>query len=257
MSSSKLVAIIGATSDIGFATARHFVASGWSVCLVGRDEAAVQRNADDIAARTGSNVLVRKLDILDTRSFGRFVEELPDLPDTVVCVVGMLGDQRLGETDLAHATTIMRTNYEGPALLLGCFAEAFAKRKSGTIIGVSSVAGDRVRASSYIYGSAKAGFTAFLSGLRSRLVESDVHVITVKPGFVDTRMTAGMRLPRALTATPEEVASAIFRANQKKPNVVYVRKIWFLIMSILISLPEALFKRIPKSVFKRIPRVGM
>ena len=137
----------------------------------------------------------------------------------------------------------MRTNYEGPALLLGGFAEAFVKRNSGTIIGVSSVAGDRGRASNYIYGSAKAGFTAFLSGLRNRLARTKVHVVTVKPGFVDTRMTAGMKLPRALTAKPEEVAATIFRANQKKANVVYVRRIWLVIMSIIISLPEWIFKR--------------
>jgi decaprenylphospho-beta-D-erythro-pentofuranosid-2-ulose 2-reductase len=244
MSRPRLVLILGATSHIGFATAGYFAANGWNVCLAARDEAALKRNAADIAARSGTDVPIRKLDILDTASFDRFVEDLPQLPDTVVCVIGLFGDQRSGETDLAQGSIIMRTNFEGPALLLGCFAEAFVKRKSGTIIGVSSVAGDRGRASNYIYGSAKAGFTAFLSGLRNRLARSDVHVVTVKPGFVDTRMTAGMKLPRALTARPEEVAAAIFRANQKKPNVVYVRRIWFFIMSIVVSLPEPLFKRI-------------
>jgi decaprenylphospho-beta-D-erythro-pentofuranosid-2-ulose 2-reductase len=241
MSASKFVTIIGATSDIGFATARYFAANGWNVCLVGRNETAVERNAKDIAIRTGMDVPVRTLDILNVASFDRFIEDLPALPDTVVCVVGLLGNHRLAEIDLGHASTIIRTNYEGPALLLGRFAEAFAKRKSGTIIGVSSVAGDRVRASSYIYGSAKAGLTAFLSGLRARMIQSDVHVITVKPGFVDTRMTADMRLPRALTATAEEVAAAIYDANKNKTSVIYVRRIWFLIMSVVGLLPDWFF----------------
>ncbi len=244
MSVPKVVLILGATSHIGSATARCFTANGWNVCLAARDEAALQRSAKDIEALSKRDVPVRKLDILDTTSFDRFVEGLPQLPDTVVCVIGLFGDQQLGETDLAQASTVLRTNFEGPALLLGCFAEAFAKRKSGTIIGVSSVAGDRGRASNYIYGSAKAGFTAFLSGLRNRLAHSNVRVVTVKPGFVDTRMTAGMKLPRALTAKPEEVATAIFRANQRKTDVVYVRKIWFLIMSIIVCLPERIFKNI-------------
>ncbi len=210
MSAPGLVLILGATSDIGHATARYFAANGWSVCLAARDEVALRRNADDIAARSGRDVPVRKFDILDTGSFDDFIASLPQIPDTVVCVVGLLGDQQLAESNLTQATTIMRTNYEGPALLLGGFAEAFVKRNSGTIIGVSSVAGDRGRASNYIYGSAKAGFTAFLSGLRNRLARTKVHVVTVKPGFVDTRMTAGMKLPRALTAKPEEVAATIF-----------------------------------------------
>lgn len=240
----RSVLILGATSDIGFATARYFVANGWIACLAARDDALLKRNADDIAARSGTDVPVRRIEIIDIASFERFVEDLPWLPDTVVCVIGSLGDQRRGETDLNQASIIIRTNYEGPALLLGYFAEAFSKRKSGTIIGVSSVAGDRGRASNYIYGSAKAGLTAFLSGLRNRLARDGVHVITVKPGFVDTRMTAGMKLPRALTAGAEEVAAAIFCANQKNLNVIYVRKIWFFIMSIIAALPEGIFKKI-------------
>lgn len=243
MAEKRCALILGATSDIGIATARYFAANSWSVCLAARDEAALQRNADDIAARGGTDVPVRTLDILNAASFDSFMKDLPRLPDTVVCVIGLLGNQQLGQIDLMQASTIMRTNYEGPAQLLGCFAEAFAKRNSGTIIGVSSVAGDRGRASNYIYGSAKAGSTAFLSGLRNRLARSDVHVVTVKPGFVNTRMTAGIKLPRVLTAEPEEVAAAIFRASQERADVVYVRKIWFFIMSLIAFLPERIFKR--------------
>jgi short-subunit dehydrogenase len=109
---------------------------------------------------------------------------------------------------------------------------------------VSSVAGDRGRASNFIYGSAKAGFTAFLSGLRARLSRKNVHVITVKPGFVDTRMTAGMNLPPLLTAQPDEVAAAVLKAHAKGANVIYVGRIWRFIMLVIRLLPEPIFKRL-------------
>ena len=112
------------------------------------------------------------------------------------------------------------------------------------IAGVSSVAGDRGRASNYAYGAAKAGFTAFLSGLRNRLAKQGVHVLTVKPGFVRTAMTMGMKLPPPITAAPDEVGAAIYRAaEQSRRNVIYVRPIWRLIMGIIVHIPESLFKK--------------
>jgi short-subunit dehydrogenase len=106
------------------------------------------------------------------------------------------------------------------------------------------VAGDRGRASNYIYGSAKAGFTAFLSGLRNRMASLGVHVVTVSPGFIATRMTAGMDLPEKLTASPEEVAEAIFKATEKRRNTIYVRPIWWLVMLVIRNIPEPVFKRL-------------
>ncbi|HVO92973.1 MAG TPA: SDR family oxidoreductase, partial [Terriglobales bacterium] len=245
MSESKLVLILGGTSDIGFATAKHYAAKSWSVCLAARDMATTQRNAKDIAARTGAEVLVRELNILDATSFDRFIASLPRLPDTVVCVIGLLGNRRMAEVDLEHATTIIRTNYEGPALLLLRFAEAFGHRRSGTIVGVSSVAGDRGRASNYIYGSAKAGLTAFLSGLRNRLASTGVHVVTVKPGYVRTRMTEHLALSALLTASPEAVATRIYEAAEiKKQDVIYVLRIWRLIIALISVIPERVFKNL-------------
>jgi hypothetical protein len=172
------------------------------------------------------------------------MESLPVLPDTVICVAGELGDQRSAETDPGLASRILRANFEGPALLLGLFAERFAERGSGTIVGVSSVAGDRGRATNYVYGSAKAGFTAYLSGLRNRLARQGVRVLTVKPGFVRTRMTAGMKLPDRLTAEPQEVGQAIYRAAEVSPkDVLYVRAIWRPVMAVIRSIPEAIFKK--------------
>jgi len=141
---------------------------------------------------------------------------------------------------------VLRTNFEGPALLLGLFAERFLARGSGTIVGVSSVAGDRGRGSNYLYGAAKAGFTAFLSGLRNRLAPKGLRVVTVKPGFVRTQMTAGMKLPPLLTAEPVEVGRAIFTTAEKKSggDVIYVRPIWRPVMMVIGSIPERIFKRL-------------
>ena len=117
------------------------------------------------------------------------------------------------------------------------------KEKRGFIVGVSSVAGDRGRKANYIYGSAKAGFSAYLSGLRNRLYESGVHVLTVKPGFVNTKMTEGLDLPPKLTAQPEDVAKDIYRAQQKGKDVLYTKGIWRLVMLIIKYIPEFMFKK--------------
>ncbi|WP_243370646.1 SDR family oxidoreductase [Microvirga solisilvae] len=243
--SPKTLLLIGGTSDIGRATALYYAKAGWHVFLAARREDEARRNADDIAARTGSEVTTHRLDILDTQSFEIFLTGLPQLPDTVVCVVGELGDQAFGQKDSAHATLLLRTNFEGPALLLGLLAERFLERGSGTIVGVSSVAGDRGRGSNYLYGSAKAGFSAFLSGLRNRLAPAGLRVITVKPGFVRTRMTAGLKLPPVLTAQAEEVGRAIFNAAEKGGgDIIYVRRIWRPVMMVIGNIPERLFKHL-------------
>ncbi|MBM6580055.1 SDR family oxidoreductase [Microvirga sp. BT689] len=245
MTPSKTLLVVGGTSDIGRATALHYAQAGWRVQLAARNEEEACRNADDVRARTGTEVTVHRLDVLDTAAFGSFADSLSPLPDTVVCVVGELGDQVLGQSDLSHASLVLRTNFEGPALLLGFFAERFLVRGYGTIVGVSSVAGDRGRGSNYLYGAAKAGFTAFLSGLRNRLAPKDLRVVTVKPGFVRTQMTAGMKLPPVLTAEPDEVGQAIFTAAEKNGrDVIYVRPIWRPVMMVIGSIPERFFKRL-------------
>jgi len=236
--------VLGGTSDIGRAAALAFAAEGWHIQYAGRSLDALQRDADDIAARTTVPVTIHAFDVLDTAAFPAFIAGLPVLPDAVLCVIGLLGDQIAAQGDPLQAGLVMRSNFEGPAQILGIFANHFEKRGSGTIIGVSSVAGDRGRASNYIYGASKAGFSTFLSGLRNRMAKCNVHVITIKPGFVRTRMTAGMKLPNALTAAPAELGKAIWLAHAKKKDVVYTRPIWRLVMTIICSIPEAVFKRL-------------
>ena len=237
------VLILGAMSDIGRAIARAYAGAGRPLILAARDHARLADDAEDLRIRSGVEVRTVEFDVLDTAGHGAFLDALGGLPDTVVCVVGLLGDQARSEAEWPAAELVMRTNYLGPASILGEIAGRMAARGRGTIIGIGSVAGDRGRASNYVYGSAKAGFAAFLSGLRNRLFRRGVRVVTVKPGFVDTRMTRGMDLPKLLTAQPEEVAAAVLRAEARGRDVVYVRSVWRLVMTVIRLLPEGVFKR--------------
>ena len=139
MTSRKTVLVLGGSSDIGRAAARAFAKAGYDVGLAGRDATALEPDAADLRARYHVEVGLYKFDVLDTGSFDGFVAGLPVLPDVVISIVGLLGVQQDAESDLAHATTIMRSNYEGPSLILGLFAEKFLSRGNGTIVGVSSV----------------------------------------------------------------------------------------------------------------------
>ncbi|MBB4375120.1 hypothetical protein GGD63_007964 [Bradyrhizobium sp. cir1] len=241
----KTVLILGGSSEIARATALTFAQGRWTVRLAGRSHRELQREADDISVRTGRTLTIHQLDVLDHGSFVAFVDALPDLPDVVISVVGLLGEQPRAEIDLHHARKIMRTNYEGPALILSLFAERFAGRGHGVIVGISSVAGDRGRGSKYFYASAKAGLTAFLSGLRNRLaINSGIHVMTIKPGFVRTRMTEHTQLPPILTAAPIEVGEAVLKGLNRRRDVIYVRSLWFFVMLVIRLMPERIFKRL-------------
>ena len=153
-------------------------------------------------------------------------------------------DQVLAEANVEEAIQEMDVNYKAGVLALSVFKDEFQAKGKGTIIGVSSVAGERGRAKNYIYGSAKAGFTAYLSGLRNQLCKENIHVLTVLPGFMDTKMTAGLDLPKPLTASAETAAAQIFKAYKKQKNIVYVLPIWRHIMLIIRNIPEFIFKKL-------------
>ncbi len=238
------VLVLGARSDIGQAVARAFAAEGHPIQLAARNAETLEPIKADIELRNNIAASLHEFDALATDTHASFVNTLPDLPGIAVSVVGYMGEQEENERDLQAAARVLRSNFEGPASILAALANAFEARGSGTLVGVSSVAGDRGRATNYVYGSAKAGFTAFLSGLRNRLAGKGVHVVTVLPGFVATQMTAGMDLPEKLTAQPDEVGAAILAAVQKERNVIYVRRIWQLIMLIIRNIPEAIFKKL-------------
>lgn len=237
------VLILGARSDIAKAAAHKFAAMGHPVQLAARRASELEADRTDISIRYNVPVSVHEFDVLALESHEALVDSLPELPGIAVCAVGLMGDQAVNQSNVVDAALIMRSNYEGPASIMAVLANRFSQRGSGTLVGISSVAGERGRASNYVYGSAKAGFTAFLSGLRNRLAKQGVHVVTVLPGFVATQMTEGMDLPPLLTAQPAEVANAIYKATEKGKDRIYVRPIWQLIMLIIRHLPEPIFKR--------------
>ncbi|MDA9566377.1 SDR family oxidoreductase [Planktomarina temperata] len=237
------VLILGARSDIARATASLFAQRGYSLQLAARNVETLQVIQTDMELRYPTTVTLHEFDALAIDHHEKFIDDLPNLPDVVVCAVGAMDTQSLCETDPVTAIRVIRSNFEGPAIIMGLLANSFAERGSGTLVGISSVAGERGRGKNYIYGSAKAGFTAFLSGLRNRCAKMDVHVITVLPGFVATQMTEDMELPSKLTAQPIEVAEAIVKAVQRKTNLIYVRPVWKFIMLIICYIPEQIFKR--------------
>ncbi|MGI4881492.1 MAG: SDR family oxidoreductase [Janthinobacterium lividum] len=237
------VLIVAAKSDIGAALAHVYAARGCSVILAARDPAALAATRADLEVRYKVAATTIACDVTDADP-EPFFARLGQVPGTVVMVAGLLGDQAASAANAAVAERVMATNYNGPARFLLAAARRMEARGSGTIIGISSVAGDRGRASNFIYGSAKAGFTAFLSGLRNDLVKKNVHVMTVKPGFVATQMTAGMKLPPRLTAQPGEVAEAIVRAQESGRDVIYAKSLWRIIMTIIGLIPEGVFKKL-------------
>ena len=241
--SKGAVLILGARSDIAMAVAHRFAKAGYDIQLAARNSESLGTDKSDIELRYEVAVTLHDFDALDIGSHERFADALPHLPDVAVCAVGFMGQQPENERDLQAAAQVMRSNFEGPASIIGVLANRFEQRGSGTLVGISSIAGERGRATNYVYGSAKAGFTAFLSGLRNRLAKCGVHVVTVMPGFVATQMTEGMDLPAKLTAEPNEVADAIARAVERKKDVIYVRPIWRLVMLIIRNIPERVFKR--------------
>lgn len=236
--------IIGAKSDLAMATARKYADHGYDLYLAARNPDELKEFAQDISVRTQRTVKLLELDIMDWETHQDFYAKIEEKPRGVLVAVGYLGEQKHAQNDFNEARKIIDTNYTGVVSLLNIVALDFEHRKTGFIIGISSVAGDRGRKSNYLYGSAKAALTTYFSGLRNRLNDSYVQVLTVKPGFLNTKMTAGMDLPERLTAKPEEAAEDIFQAQQKGKNIIYTKWIWRWIMAVIKLIPEWLFKKL-------------
>ena len=244
--SSKTAVVFGATSAIAHATSRFLAEEGYKLVLVGRDSERLRACATDLGARFRATTACYVAELGEISAQAALVEKIvaeQGTPDLALVAYGILGDQSRAETDLREAGRILHLNYVSPVNLLQIVANVMRARKQGVIVGISSVAGDRGRASNYFYGSAKAGFTAFLSGLRAKLSHDGVHVVTVKPGFVDTPMTAHVK-KGPLFASPEQVARGIVKAVHGRKNVVYLPVFWCLIMTIIRLLPESIFKKL-------------
>jgi decaprenylphospho-beta-D-erythro-pentofuranosid-2-ulose 2-reductase len=242
----RRIFIFGATSAIAEATARRFAGSGTSFFLAARDRDKLEALADDLRARGAATVATAVADALD---FGRHqalvnaaFEALCGL-DTVLIAHGTLPDQKSCEESFEAARRAFEVNALGVMSLLTHVANRFEAQGFGTIAVLGSVAGDRGRQSNYVYGAAKGAVSVFMQGLRNRLHRRGVHVLTIKPGLVDTPMTAAFR-KGILWAIPHKIASGVYTAIENKKDVVYLPWFWSPIIRVIRTLPESIFKRL-------------
>ncbi|MHB8321196.1 MAG: SDR family oxidoreductase [Acidithiobacillus sp.] len=239
------ILIIGATSAIAEATARRFAQDGDRLYLVARNLDRLAAVASDLKTRGATQVEMMVMDANDTdrhaELFAQAEAALGGL-DTVLIAHGTLPNQKACEASFETTLQEIQSNCISTISLLTHIANQFEAQKRGTIVVITSVAGDRGRQSNYIYGTAKAAVSTFLQGLRGRLFRSGVNVITVKPGFVDTPMTADFR-KGLLWASSEKVGNGIYRSVQRKRDVVYLPWFWRWVMLIIGMIPESYFKR--------------
>ena len=236
--------ILGATSAMARAFARKVAASGATVLLAGRDMEDITTLAADCRLRGATQAEALAFDARKPKGFADLIARMAAEEGTLnaAVFVGSMPDQSQIDADPSLMDGTIADSFTGPARFLQMLAPLIEARGGGTVVGVGSVAGDRGRLGNYVYGAAKAGFHTYLSGLRNRLARAGGHVVTVKPGFVDTAMTWG--LPGMfLVAAPEAVADDILMAIKKRRNVIYTPFFWRYIMLIIRHIPEPIFKK--------------
>ncbi|OCK52094.1 3-oxoacyl-ACP reductase [Chryseobacterium sp. CBo1] len=237
--------VLGSTSEVAQAFVEKALQEGEKferIYLFTSNKEATERFAKHIDVKFLQLSEIIELDLTKEINYFEFENINSNL---LFCATGYLGEgTEEGLYDTKNTERIIDINYSKLVPVINYFAKKFESKRSGTIIGLSSVAGDRGRQSNFIYGSAKAAFTAYLSGLRNYLFEKKVHVLTVKPGFMATKMTEGLPLNPKLTATPKQAAECIYKAFKKQKNVAYVLPIWWIIMLIIRNIPEFIFKKL-------------
>lgn len=249
MNSLNRVVIFGATSAIAEHTARQLVQNGASVYCIGRNTDKLNRVIADLKVRAGNEQVIDgfNADLADTTQHPILIEQaiksLGGL-DAVLIAHGTLPDQRACEADAELTQKEIQINALSVINLLTLLANYFETQGKGVIATISSVAGDRGRQSNYVYGAAKGMVSLFLQGLRNRLMAKGVSVVTIKPGFVDSPMTADFDKSGPLWVKPEVIATGIIKAMQKGKNEVYLPYFWWGIMQIIKHIPEAIFKRL-------------
>jgi len=245
-SEAGYVIVVGATSSVARATAGEFARNGYGVILAARDMDANERIACDLRVRYQTPVETVAFEAGDWTAHAGFLQSCQERAtgsiDGIVFCVGFMDEQGTAEECFETTHRTIDVNYTAAVAVIEPFAAHFEERRSGFIAVLGSVAGDRGRQSNYIYGSAKAGLHTYLEGLRNRLFPADVFVTTVKPGFMDTKMSFGMP-GLFLVMSPESAGKAIYRAIHNRKNVAYVPWFWRYIMLIIRHVPEFLFKR--------------
>lgn len=242
---TQRILVLGALSEIAEATSRLYAAEGAELLLVARDGARLESVAADLKVRGASRVEIEAGDLaaLDPeQSLHRWATKLGEF-DVVLLAYGTLGEQRSLERDLRSAAALIDTNYRSAALWSLATANMLEAQAHGVLLVIGSVAGDRGRQSNFLYGSTKAALAVLVEGLAHRLAGSGAKTILIKPGFVDTAMTAHITKKGALWSSPEKIANLIRTAAVKRSPVVYVPGYWRFIMTIIRSVPTAVFHR--------------
>lgn len=237
--------VLGSTSEVAQAFVEKALQEGEKfekIYLFTSSKETTERFAKHLDVKFLQQCEVLELDLMKEINYSQFEHVNSNL---LFCASGFLGEgTEEGLYDNKNTERIIDINFAKLVPVINYFAHKMENKRSGTIIGLSSVAGDRGRQSNFIYGSAKAAFTAYLSGLRNYLFDKKVHVMTVKPGFMATKMTEGLPLNPKLTATPKQAAACIFKGYKKQKNNIYVLPIWGIIMMIIRNIPEFIFKKL-------------
>lgn len=236
--------ILGATSGMARPFIRRLAEQGARLFLAGRNAGELAAIAADCKLRGAPIAEALAFDARDPASFAPILARLERCEGVLnaASFVGSMPEQAAIDADPGLIAGVVTDSFTGPAIFLSLLAPMLEARGAGIVVGIGSVAGDRGRLGNYVYGAAKAGFATYLSGLRNRLGRKGVHVMTVKPGPVETRMTAGMKLP--LMTTPEAVAEDILKGIAKRRNEIYTAKIWWLVMRVICHIPEPIFKKL-------------
>jgi decaprenylphospho-beta-D-erythro-pentofuranosid-2-ulose 2-reductase len=243
---SKSVLIIGASSMLGRALAHDYAASGWRIMLAGRDAEELQRVASDVTIRGHTIVDRISLDLGDTVSVDVAATEIlrRGVPEVIIFVAGVANRLAEAPYDPVIAQSLLAVNYLGPTRLVGALLPALQAAPGSLIAFVSSVAGDRGRRTNFVYGAAKAALNTYCQGLRALLAPNGVGVLTIKLGYMDTRLAYGVA-PPAITCSPSYAAKMIRRSIKRRRMVVYVPGFWRWICFFLCIIPEKIFIRLP------------
>jgi decaprenylphospho-beta-D-erythro-pentofuranosid-2-ulose 2-reductase len=244
----KRVIVLGALSAIGEATARRFAAEGARLVLAGRNGERLRQVANDLAARGAADARVWPIDLVACADvageLAAMAASLDGPVDAVLLFFGVLGDQALAERDPAEASRIIDTNFTAAAAWCLATAALLERQNAGVLVAVTSVAGDRGRRSNYVYGASKAGLSVLVEGIAHRLAGTGAHAVVVKPGFVDTPMTAHLRRGGPLWARPEAIARSIKSAVERPGRpVIYTPWFWRFIMLVVRNVPAFIFHK--------------
>ena len=240
----KYVLIIGAKSELGIELARLYASNQYNLYLAGRSINDMQDEADYLERTFNIKVILSELDVTDFISHHKFYESMVIKPIGVIYAAGYYPDPFLVTSNWKESANAINVNYAGAVSLLNIMAEEFYQYKSGFIVGIASVSGVRGRSKNYIYGSSKAALITYLSGLRNKLDKSEVGVLTVISGYVQTKRSPKNGLSKSLVVHPKQLAKKIFIAQQEQKSIIYSSYVWRIIMFIIKILPESIFKKL-------------